>query len=278
MFFHDSGESEYSNIDELLNANRKEEDVVQSVTEINTDDRDLFISKFKDQKNFSKSTKKMLELLCSETGFLIEDKLLKLLAPLHKDEQNLMKLDSIFKALGVETLDDVTRLSYYFTVQSENGDSEEKLIHPNDAVRAIRRFFESQKNGTNVTNFEEDEQEMAVLKKESHKKVGKSKEELQKDYWKRMSNIIDEKSCRVWNAVYVAMEKYNTLLNERLGLTQEISLVQTQNEELKNLLKHYMSAKINEELQVPPTQIMLANAGFPTATLHLETRIDATRK
>ena len=52
------------------------------------------------------------------------------------------------------------------------------------------------------------------------------------------------------------------LLTERWTLSQEITAVQTQNEELKNLLKHYMSAKINEELQVPPTQIMLAQAGL----------------
>uniref|UniRef100_A0A8C8H7E1 Dynein regulatory complex protein 1 n=1 Tax=Oncorhynchus tshawytscha TaxID=74940 RepID=A0A8C8H7E1_ONCTS len=43
-----------------------------------------------------KMVKKLLELLCDEAGFLIESKLLKLLSPLEKDEQSLMKLDSIF--------------------------------------------------------------------------------------------------------------------------------------------------------------------------------------
>lgn len=63
-------------------------------------------------------------------------------------------------------------------------------------------------------------------------------------------------------AVYVAMEKYNRLLNERFTLTHNIANVQRQNDELKGLLKHYMTAKINEELQVPPTQVMLAQAGI----------------
>jgi dynein regulatory complex protein 1 len=71
MYFHESGESEFSNIDELINANKRGEDFGQTTIELNTDERDLFISKFKDQKNFSKSTKKMLELLCNETGFLV---------------------------------------------------------------------------------------------------------------------------------------------------------------------------------------------------------------
>ena len=58
------------------------------------------------------------------------------------------------------------------------------------------------------------------------------------------------------------MEKYNKILNERWGLTQDILAVKSQNEELKGLLKQYMASKINEELQVPPTQIMLAQAGM----------------
>jgi hypothetical protein len=75
MYFHDSGESEFSNIDALINSNKKNEEAGHTTIELNTDDRDLFISKFKDQKNFSKSTKKMLELLCNETGFLVKLKL-----------------------------------------------------------------------------------------------------------------------------------------------------------------------------------------------------------
>ena len=190
-----------------------------------------------------------------------------------------MKLDSIFKALGVETLEDVTKLSFYFTVKSGNVDnSEEKLIHPNEVIKAIRRFFESQRNGSNTIDSQKGDHDDTLESDENNEnsknetrsaKVGKSREELQREYWTRMSDIIDEKSFRVWNAVYVAMEKYNKILNERWDLTQEISAVQTQNEELKNLLKHYMSAKINQELQVPPTQIMLAQAGLAAATINI---------
>ena len=75
MYFHDSGESKFSNIEQLLFSNKKDEDDGQINTELNKDERDLFVSKFKDQKNFSKSTKKMLELLCNETGFLVISKI-----------------------------------------------------------------------------------------------------------------------------------------------------------------------------------------------------------
>ncbi|KAJ1545497.1 hypothetical protein HK096_006345 [Nowakowskiella sp. JEL0078] len=86
------------------------------------------IARFKDHKGYSKIIKKMLELLCNEAGFLVEDKLQKLLVPLHKDEQYLIKLDSIFKALGIETVEDIERLASHFVVDvsSENDFSEDR--------------------------------------------------------------------------------------------------------------------------------------------------------
>ena len=61
-----------------------------------------------------KLIKMILELLCDESGFLIEAKLHTLLSPLERDEQSLMKLDAIFGALGVETEDDINKLASYF--------------------------------------------------------------------------------------------------------------------------------------------------------------------
>ncbi|XP_035692027.1 dynein regulatory complex protein 1-like [Branchiostoma floridae] len=58
--------------------------------------------------------KQILELLCDESGFLVESKLNKLLAPLERDERSLMKLDAIFGALAIETEDDVHLLAQYF--------------------------------------------------------------------------------------------------------------------------------------------------------------------
>jgi dynein regulatory complex protein 1 len=45
----------------------------------------------------STALKQALELICDESGFLVEDKLRQLLSPLERNEQLLMKLDSIFK-------------------------------------------------------------------------------------------------------------------------------------------------------------------------------------
>jgi dynein regulatory complex protein 1 len=45
---------------------------------------------------------------------LLEQKLVNLLHPLEKNEQSMVKLDSIFKSLGVETENDVKLLAQYF--------------------------------------------------------------------------------------------------------------------------------------------------------------------
>ncbi|XP_020943391.1 dynein regulatory complex protein 1 isoform X2 [Sus scrofa] len=50
----------------------------------------------------AKTTRRILMLLCDETGFLIESKLLSLLLPLEKNECYLLRLDALFSALGIE--------------------------------------------------------------------------------------------------------------------------------------------------------------------------------
>jgi dynein regulatory complex protein 1 len=117
--------------------------------------KESLASKFQDHKNNSKTMKLTLELLCNEAGFLVEDKLQKLLEPLHRDEQSLMRLDSIFKALGVETVEDIERLTSHFvneiSISSQDLHKSRsqliiedncKLIHPDDVLLAIRSFVE----------------------------------------------------------------------------------------------------------------------------------------
>ncbi|KAJ3323365.1 hypothetical protein HDV06_001885 [Boothiomyces sp. JEL0866] len=252
--------------------------------------------KFQDHKSNSKTMKKALELLCNEAGFLVEDKLQKLLSPLHRDEQSLMRLDSIFKALEVETIEDIERLTSYFVKDNNDDDTADiqrsrtqlivedsaTLIHPNQVVAAIRRFSDQSKKGgssllkkkllqntlekdSELIEEHEGEEEVVEVKHENEKK-GKTQavknKGLQKEYWQRMANVIDEKAYRTWMAVYAGMEKYNTLLTQRWQVSQKIEVTTRQNEELKALLRQYMASRINDELQIPPTQIMLAQAGM----------------
>ncbi|KAK7808369.1 hypothetical protein U0070_023370 [Myodes glareolus] len=62
----------------------------------------------------AKTTKRILMLLCDESGFLIESKLLSLLLPLEKSECYLLRLDAIFSALGIESEDDLYKMVNFF--------------------------------------------------------------------------------------------------------------------------------------------------------------------
>ncbi|NXE84758.1 DRC1 protein, partial [Cochlearius cochlearius] len=66
-------------------------------------------------RNISKKTaKRILELVSDESGFLIESKLLRPLHALGRHERTLMKLDSIFAALEIDTEDDLYQLVDFF--------------------------------------------------------------------------------------------------------------------------------------------------------------------
>ncbi|XP_029893604.1 dynein regulatory complex protein 1 isoform X3 [Aquila chrysaetos chrysaetos] len=66
-------------------------------------------------RNISKKTaKRILELISDESGFLIESKLLRSLQALGRHERTLMKLDSIFAALEIDSEDDLYQLVDFF--------------------------------------------------------------------------------------------------------------------------------------------------------------------
>lgn len=100
-------------IQEVMSAHDEEE-----AGDVGSHKRSLILQKFSPG-----TIKKILELLCDESGFLVESKLLKLIAPLQQDEQSLMKLDAIFAALNIDTEEDVFRLASYFTKATRAGSS-----------------------------------------------------------------------------------------------------------------------------------------------------------
>ena len=145
--------------------------------------------------------KQVLNLLCEESGFLIESKLIRLLAPIEKDEQMLMKLDSIFKALGIETEEDVHQLVKYFICESseeeQDSSSAEKplsLIHPNEVVTSVRRFVEARQGPSKATSLTP--QTMVATNKDREDEL------LDGSFWKRIAQVLPENHERVWTALF----------------------------------------------------------------------------
>ncbi|XP_019514512.1 PREDICTED: dynein regulatory complex protein 1 [Hipposideros armiger] len=231
----------------------------------------------------AKTTRKILMLLCDESGFLIESKLLSLLLPLEKTERYLLRLDAIFSALGIESEDDLYKLvNFFLKYRAHNhlpssqeqtsltpalepaeqlepkGEEEEspverepeeeapaspRLIHPNDVLKILEAFVMGLKKPR-------DSQPPVKLRKEVRDNSKDS------EYWQALATVIPQSTQNLWDGLYTALEKYHLILTQRAELLIENNSLEQQNTELQMLLKQYLASKINSELQVPPTQVL----------------------
>ena len=145
--------------------------------------------------------KQVLELLCSECEFLMEDKLLRLLAPLEQEEQMMLKLDSIFKAIGVENEADIHQLVNYFLVEGgkqtkslqlektpSSEDLKTVLIHPNAVLGRLWAFVDNrQRTGTDTPFLSKG------VMGESYKDL------LDGSFWSKIASMTPESHEKLWD-------------------------------------------------------------------------------
>ncbi|XP_040080390.1 dynein regulatory complex protein 1 [Oryx dammah] len=218
----------------------------------------------------ARTTRKILMLLCDESGFLIERKLLSLLLPLERSECYLLRLDAVFSALGIENEDDLYKLVNFFLkyqthhspssqepldLRAEkegslvDGKSQEKepppspkLIHPNDVLKILEAFVMGLRK---PRDFWVPVKLLKVVRDDSK----------DSEYWEALTTVIPATTQNLWDALYTALEKYHLVLTQRAELLIENDSLERQNTELQQLLQQYLDTKINSELQVPPTQV-----------------------
>ncbi|CAG5124713.1 unnamed protein product [Candidula unifasciata] len=233
------------------------------------------------------SIKRVLELLCDEAGFLVEQKLTKLLLPLEKDEQSLMKLDNIFAALGLETEDDIHKMSMYFmnirekkeeeTLETEEedipdeGTDEElekivqdkqsiqneavELIHPNQVLKALKAFVEDSRCVCVRDAGEQTAFHISGLEERDNF--------LDQAYWQKYTTVLDPRKQMLWDSLLQALDKYHNVLHSRATLLPEVEGLKLQNTELRLLLHQYVNSKVNNELEVPPTRVLQLELNQP---------------
>ncbi|XP_069742591.1 dynein regulatory complex protein 1 isoform X2 [Narcine bancroftii] len=245
-----------------------------------------------------KTVKTLLEVLCDETGFLIESKLIKIIDSLKRDERSLIQLDAIFAALGIENEDDIIKLTEFFIKNCEmskneldkeidvllqyldeevlekrkaeedglevkvciNEDEAQKdkacaellsqqrfhLVHPNDILRILRLFLEDHQQARGKTKAK-----TSTVKERDNSEDGA--------YWNAMTKVIPESRLRVWNYLEDALTKYFQILVKRTNLNSEKCSLAQQNAEFRLLLQQYICSTVNNELEIPPTQVMQFN-------------------
>ena len=181
-------------------------------------------------------------------GFLLEQKLATLLKPLEKNEQSMIKLDSIFKALKIETENDVKLLAQYFInhrqyrdliknktfVQSKLSNKTETGVGPSPGseyeLHSQQMNDEDAKQKPTKTvphdsielihpnevvnalkNFvyiHRKSESKPKLSKFRLKNLDNRDDSTDQEYWKKYENVIDSKKEKVWDAMLYALQKY----------------------------------------------------------------------
>ncbi|TKS76099.1 Dynein regulatory complex protein 1 [Collichthys lucidus] len=207
--------------------------------------------------------KKVKELLCDESGFLMEDKLWKLLAPLEKDEQTIVKLCSLLCSLGFER-DDMPRLAHFLIkykhqqaedVSVGSGDFSDKAeeeetntphqtsepLDPNHVLPALNSFIEQ------LTRS----RKSPALQHASFQPVEVRDSSKDQEYWQSMGSVISEDKMKLWDDTENAMKDYLDVLTDIAALVPETQSLEQQNAELRMLLQQSLASSVDTELQVP---------------------------
>ncbi|XP_039384258.1 dynein regulatory complex protein 1 [Mauremys reevesii] len=234
-----------------------------------------------------KSVKHILELLCDESGFLIESKLLGLLQPLERHERSLMRLDAIFAALEIDNEDDVYALVDFFlkfkaqqvgssqgkewaeeqgpeelavdAADSDEGSAalkEEGTAHQSSAASPSSVLFHPDDVLKALKAFVLDFQKPRDKRPQVKKVMEERDDSKDSEYWEALAHVIPEPKLKVWDALEAALEKYYSVLSQRSKLLTDLDGLQQQNTELHMLLHQYLTSKVNEELLIPPTHVI----------------------
>lgn len=204
--------------------------------------------------------KETLEVIAEEGSFLIESKIHQLLAPLEKEERMLMKLDSMFKALGIQTEAEVEELVGSLVEETTLNEGEDgvpteegavylKPPHPNKVVEGLKHHIECHKSKESSSGTKL----MSVFGLQNNDTTNQL---LEGTFWKKMATILPTEHEKLWSALQTGLEKYHSTLLGRSKLIDETNSLRQQNGELRLLLQQYMHSQVNRELEMPPTLMM----------------------
>lgn len=139
---------------EMFEMDKKSSKISKEGTQFKEESRDIIL-------NLNKNAlRNIIMLICDEAGFLIEQKLVNLIEPLEKNEKSMVKLDSIFKALGVETENDIKLLAQYFI----NHRNYQDLVKNKAFIERTKSELENESSRTDgiTTNRSKNDEKMTI--------------------------------------------------------------------------------------------------------------------
>lgn len=124
------------------------------------------------------------------------------------------------------------------------GDEGAHLVDPETVVQRLKQFIEEELRSL-PSRSRHPAQHLPTTR-------ATRRDVYEQEYWERLGNVVSEKTCKVWRALYSAMQRYNALLEGRSQALSEMNQLQRQNEELRGLLETYGHSKQAAALIIPP--------------------------
>lgn len=213
--------------------------------------------------------KQVLTLLAEECSFLIEDKVRDQCIGKSENEQLTHRIDSIRKTLGVETMADIELLvnTFYEHVESDEEDlnedyehqprdPDELAIRPDEIIDILEDFMDRKNERALVASPTSEPSALSTKSIQETENPKQDKGVKDRLFWEKLAHALPDRHYRTWKAVNKAFTQYHGLLKERQGLIEETGILHQQNMELKSLLNQYLQAPVNQELNIPPTQMI----------------------
>ncbi|XP_002981481.2 dynein regulatory complex protein 1 [Selaginella moellendorffii] len=189
--------------------------------------------------------KPMLDMLCSELAFILDEEAQKLDAGLEMDDQSFVRSIAILQALGISSGITLDKLRKFVTTAAG------RMIQKETVIPRLQEFLIENKAEDLVPKLQVGGRRTPV-ERPKEKEIKATEEE---EKWRKFAKVISPKVVHVWPALDIAMLKYNHVLKDRVVVAREIQSLRWQNEELKRMLKLCLSSKAHEELHVPTTMV-----------------------
>lgn len=146
------------------------------------------------------------------------------------------------------------------TNETQENDPLKLRLDPDLLTKALKRFYQAKEDQIALELVAGQGKKKSKRSNfESEKETEERKRKQERIFWEKLVSILSEQKLSVWRALDKSMTKYYSLLVDRQNLIEETGLLNQQNEELKTLLNQYLQAGVNQELQVPPTQVISLN-------------------
>ncbi|CAG5927979.1 unnamed protein product [Menidia menidia] len=202
--------------------------------------------------------KEIMELLCDETDFLMEDKILKLLASLDKEEQTAVKLGFLFSSLAIEDKDESKLADFLLKYEQRQREQNEgsctgpsgsaegdeistasdltsEVIHRDHILPALKSFLEQRRMSRECSAHGLSSTRLNQARDTSDDAA----------YWATMGDVISEDKFQLWDAAEITLNEYHAVLTEISDLIPETERLKQKNTELRMQLQQRLTSAVD---------------------------------